>query len=158
MDISIMPHSPAVINYRTPCLLLLHLSQDLLATESPQMAATEVICSVHQHEVCCIAINQPGTRIATCSAKVRERGRAVTKVTKMFILHPQTGVCVSLPLLSRVLWYMFTAHSHETSLQSSGEGHKLPVSTGEGPLYTHIYWYKSLYTRSCMDTPTGKEV
>ena len=46
-------------------------SQDLLATEAPQMAATEVICHVHQHEVCCIAINQQGTRIATCSTKVR---------------------------------------------------------------------------------------
>ena len=87
MDISIMSQSPAVINYRTPCLLLLHLSQDLLATESPQMAAAEVICSVHQHEVCCIAINQPGTRIATCFAKVRERGRAVTKVTKTYVVH-----------------------------------------------------------------------
>ena len=43
------------------------------------MAATEVICHVHQHEVCCIAINQQGTRIATCSTKVRwyaEEGRA----------------------------------------------------------------------------------
>ena len=39
------------------------------------MAATEVICHVHQHEVCYIAINQQGTRIATCSTKVRERKR-----------------------------------------------------------------------------------
>ena len=49
MAISIMSHSPAV-SY-TPVLLLLCLSQDLLATEAPLMAAMEVMCSVRQHEV-----------------------------------------------------------------------------------------------------------
>ena len=38
-------------------------------------------------------------------------------------------MCTSLP---RVLWYVFIAQRHETSLQSSGEGQTLPTSTVEG--------------------------
>ena len=62
------------------------------------MAATEVICHVHQHEVCCIAINQQGTRIATCSTKVREREREMGrdkergKIRKGISLVPRLSV------------------------------------------------------------------
>ncbi len=44
--------------------------QDLLSTEAPERAATEVICLAHQHELACISINQKGTLIATASSKV----------------------------------------------------------------------------------------
>jgi len=95
------------------------------------MAAVEVICNVHQHEVCCITINQPGTRISTCSAKLREGGVLLPRLPK-YSMSASTNfnVCV---YLSRVLWYVFTAHRHGTSLQSSGEGKTPPTSTGEGP-------------------------
>jgi len=105
------------------------------------MAAMEVICSVHQHEVCMLHCTQPrGHKDCHLLCKCESGGSAVTKVTKTyFILHPRTWVCVcmciSLPLLSRVLWYVFMVHRRKTSLQSSGEGHKLPISTGEGPLF-----------------------
>ena len=56
-----------------------------------------------------------------------------------------TNLCMSLLLLSRVLWYVFTAHRHKTSLRSSGEEHKLRMSTSEGPLFTHIYRYTILH-------------
>jgi len=104
-----------------------------------------VIRSVHQHEVYMLHYTQPeGTRIATCSAKVREGEVLLPGLPKnsSFCIHELECVCVcvcvctSLPLLSRVLWYVFMAHRHKTSLQSSGEGHKLPISTGEGPLFT----------------------
>lgn len=42
---------------------------DLLATERPERAATEVICHAHQHDISCISINQSGTRVATSSSK-----------------------------------------------------------------------------------------
>ena len=88
----IMSHSPIV--YCTPCHLL-RVSQDLLATEAPQMAATQVICSVHKSEVCCITINQPGTRVVTCSEKVREGACDASAVlTRMIVL-------VMLPWLPR---------------------------------------------------------
>ena len=50
------------------------LAQDLLVSEYPDRAATEVICHAHQHEISCISINQLGTRIATSSSKVRGFG------------------------------------------------------------------------------------
>lgn len=43
--------------------------KDLLGTVAPEKAGTESICHAHQHEISCIAINQPGTRIATSSSK-----------------------------------------------------------------------------------------
>jgi len=48
--------------------------QDLVSTEKPERAATEVICHAHQHDIACLCINQSGTRVATCSIQVR-RGR-----------------------------------------------------------------------------------
>ena len=48
--------------------------QDLVSTEKPERAATEVICHAHQHDIACLCINQTGTRVATCSVQVREGG------------------------------------------------------------------------------------
>ena len=58
------------------------------------------------------------------------KGVLLPRLPKQFILYPQTWVCL---YNSRVLWYVFTAHRHETSLQSSGEGQTPPTSTGETP-------------------------
>ena len=44
--------------------------QDLVATVSPEKAATEVLINAHQHDISCISMNQQGTMIATCSSKV----------------------------------------------------------------------------------------
>ena len=45
-------------------------TQDLVATVSPEKAATEILISAHQHDISCISMNQQGTMIATCSSKV----------------------------------------------------------------------------------------
>eukprot|EP00731_Ephydatia_muelleri_P034342 Em0056g1a len=42
---------------------------DLLSTEAPEKAFTETICSVHQHELSCLAIDQQGALLASTSMK-----------------------------------------------------------------------------------------
>ena len=46
------------------------VTQDLVATVSPETAATEILINAHQHDISCICMNQQGTMIATCSSKV----------------------------------------------------------------------------------------
>ena len=42
---------------------------DLL--EPGEVRATDSICSVHQHDISCIAIDNHGSRVATASTKVK---------------------------------------------------------------------------------------
>lgn len=70
--------------------------KDLLATEQPDRAATEIICHAHQHEISCISVNQSGTRVATSSAKV---SKCITTYLKLHILIP-----LGCPNNMHVLW------------------------------------------------------
>ena len=87
-----------------------------------------------------------------CKGEGGEIRSAVTKVTKNIVDSACTNlsVYVSPTALQGTL---VRVHSrHETSLQSSREEQTLPVSTGEGPLFTHICFFVHTIT------PTGKEV
>jgi hypothetical protein len=46
------------------------VTQDLVATVSPEKAATEILINAHQHDISCVCMNQQGTMLATCSSKV----------------------------------------------------------------------------------------
>ena len=64
-------------------LISLVSMQDLVATVSPEKAATEVLINAHQHDITCISMNQQGSMIATCSSKVSsERGNYLYSVAQ----------------------------------------------------------------------------
>lgn len=56
------------------------ITQDLVATVSPEKAATEILINAHQHDISCICMNQQGTMIATCSSKVHRYSSGVPAV------------------------------------------------------------------------------
>ena len=61
--------------------------QDLVATVSPEKAATEILINAHQHEISYISMNQQGTMIATCSSKVH--GACIPDVAHVLTDSPQ---------------------------------------------------------------------
>ena len=114
---------------RKPCFgLVFHFLlflQDLVATEHPEKASTEVICQVHQHDVSCITLNHSGGKIATASSKVKK--------TPSYI-HGMISYCFILSvssILYRVLSFECTAHRLDNCWLSFVEELILPTSTGE---------------------------